>query len=80
MRQTDIRRRVPTMQELAALGTITQIDHRYRYIRDLLIPIESFVYQRVRECGDDEDHRHSRVTEDALQLRYKGSYYLKFDI
>ena len=76
MGQTDIGCRVPLMQELPTLRTIGEVNNRYRDIRDLFIPIDSLVDKRIRKRGDDEDDRHSRISEDALQFRNERVYYL----
>ena len=75
-----IRRGIPFMEELPTLRTIGQVYHRDRYVRDLLIPIDSFIDQGIREGCDDEDNHHSRVTEDTSEFRDEGLYYLKFEV
>lgn len=71
VRQFNIRRGVPSMQKLAALRRIAQIDYRNRHIVDLLIPIERLVNQRIRQRGDNKNDDHTRVPEDALKFRDK---------
>ena len=63
--QFDVWSRIPSMQELAALSTIGEINHSNRYVGNLFIPIDGFVYKRVREGCDDEDHRHARIAKNA---------------
>ena len=72
MGQSYIRRSVPPVQKLPTLRAIAQVHHRHRHIRDLLVPIERLVDQRVRECRDDEDHRHARIAENAPKLIHES--------
>jgi hypothetical protein len=78
MREFNIRRGVPSMEERAALRRIAQIDYRYRDVAYLFIPIERLVNQRIyKRCNNKNDH-HTRVPEDALKFRDKGFYYRIF--
>ena len=76
MRELYIRRRVPTMQKRPTLSAVTQVHYCYRNVRDLFIPINTFIDKRIGERGHDEDHRHSRIAKDALELFHKSIYYL----
>ena len=41
-------------------------------VQILVDPIERLVDQRVRERRNDEDHRHTRITEDAPKLIHES--------
>ena len=48
IRQFDIRRCTPAMKKSPALRAVAEVHHGNRHIGDLLIPINTFVQERVR--------------------------------
>ena len=75
MREPDIRRGIPFMQELPTLRAVGQVHHGHRHVRYLLVPINGFVDERVHQRRHDEDDHHARVTENAEEFINERFYY-----
>ncbi len=68
MSQAHLRSGTPLMEKSTTLGTVTQINHRHRDIRDLLVPVHRFVQERVRKRSYEENDAHTRIPEDRIEF------------